>query len=229
MKIIYVDEQPEARAAWMRHVFLSDEFTREETIALDPETDLERMIAVIEDEDPDALVTDQKLSEYKIGVAYDGTELVARILSRRPDFPCFVTTNFAAEAADRAPIDLDVNIIFSKEQLSDDEEDVSAQGLSFFGRVKRKATAYQRMLQSLEEELMGLIREAEGGQMSPQVANRVMELDKLLEAKTGGRVVVPVDIKERASAPLAKLMARAEKILTELEGRLNPAPAKEGG
>lgn len=228
MKIVYVDEQSEARDAWRRHVFVSDEFTLEETEVLDPEPDLDQMIAMIEDLDPDALVTDQRLSEFKVGVAYDGTELVARFLSRRRHFPCFVTTNFAAEAADRAPLDLDVNMIFSKEQLSDDEGDeLAEQELTFFGRVKRKVHAYQRLLQSREEELMRLIGEAEGGPMPPQIANRVMELDHELEAMVGGRAKLPVDIKERASAPLAQLLERAEAILAELEQTMGPEQGRD--
>lgn len=227
MKVVYVDEQPEARAAWIQHIYVSDEFLPEETTTLDPEPDLDDMIAAIEELDPDALVTDQRLNEFKKGVGYNGTELVARFQSRRRHFPCFVTTNYAAEAADGAPVDLDINLIFSKEQLGDDEEhDNADQELTFLARLKRKILSYQRLLKAREDELTRLIGESEGGTMEPRVANRVLELDAELEAMLGGKSTVPTDIKERASAPLADILARAETILSDLEARLEEQRAE---
>ena len=113
-RLVYIDEQEAARNEMVRAVYISGHFEADDIAVVDPSPDMADTIAEIDSHRPEALITDYVLSEHKAGVAYSGTELVQAYQAQRKDFPCFVTTGFAADAAGSAPMQVDVNLIYSK-------------------------------------------------------------------------------------------------------------------
>src|SRR5947199_4826225 len=103
MTLVYVDEQESARNDMIRTVYLSEYFDAGDVKVLDPSTNIDETIEQIEALHPDALITDYVLSEHKAGVGYTGSDLVLKFQERHKDFPCFVTTGYATDAATQAP------------------------------------------------------------------------------------------------------------------------------
>jgi DNA-binding NarL/FixJ family response regulator len=227
-RLIYVDEQDDQRRTMLRAAILSEEFADGVVQSLDPMPDLEDMIAQIEDLHPDVVITDYRLTEYKAGIKYSGVDLVAAFQQRHKDFPCFVTTGFARDAAGEAASTVDINSIYSKSETQVAGGD-SENALPFFKRVRLKVDAYHAMLQRLENEHAMLRTKLSRAKLSPAETERLLLIDGELEAMLGAQHSMPAELKRLALEPLNEIVGKAEKLLSDLEqvyGEGEPRPGE---
>lgn len=217
-KLIYVDEQDDQRRAILRAAILSEQFSDNDVISVDPLPELQDMIDEIDAQHPDVLITDYRLNEYKAGVKYSGIDLVVAYQARHQGFPCFVTTGFARDAAGEAAHDVDINSIYSKEETQQtSDETLASSPLPFFVRVRLKLEAYQATIAAYEGEHAALRARLTTEDWSPSDLERLMYLDGELEAMLGGEHRLPDELKRKALQPLSDIVEKAEQLLGDLE------------
>lgn len=218
-KLVYIDEEQSQRNAMKTAAILSGHFGQEEIITLEPHNSLDEMIAEINEHQPTALITDFRLNEYRAGISYNGTELVSKYLNLRKNFPCFVTTGYASDAADAGMDMVDINSIFSKEDFNPTyAPENPLQPLPFFLRVKHKIQAYQNTLERSETELEELQEKVKNNTITPKETQRMFDLDGELEAMLGNVERIPSHIKEMALEPISRIIRDAEALVSKLEG-----------
>ncbi|WP_027030352.1 response regulator [Mesorhizobium loti] len=215
-KLVYVDEQDDQRRTMLRAAILSEEFADGEVQSLDPVPELVDMVSQIEDLNPDVVITDYRLHEYKAGVKYSGIELVAALQDRYRGFPCFVTTGWARDAAGEAASSFDINAIYSKSETQVTGND-SQNALPFFKRVRLKVDAYHSLLQKLEDEHAELKDKLSTTGLTPAETERLLVIDGDLEAMLGAQHSLPAEIKRIALEPLNEIVEKAERLLQGLE------------
>lgn len=215
-RLVYVDEQDDQRRIMLRAAILSEEFADGEVQSLDPLPELDDMIGQIEDLRPEVVITDYRLTEYKAGIKYSGIELVAEFQRRHKDFPCFVTTGFASDAAGEAASTVDINTIYAKSETQVTSTD-SENTLPFFKRVRLKVDAYNALLQEHEEEHAALRTKLETSKLTPAEVERLLFIDGELEAMLGAQHSLPAELKRVALEPLNQIVGMAEKFLSDLE------------
>jgi hypothetical protein len=213
-RLVYVDEQDDQRNAMRVAALLSDEFLPEDVEVLDPCPSLADMLHLIDEHQPDVLVTDYRLSEQKAGVTYNGAELAAAYLDKYEGFPCFVTTGFAADAAEHASSEV-INIIFSKDDAQADEVDEA--DVPFFKRVRLKIDAYKRERDALTARVRDLQQASSERELDPHELEELLRLDGKLEAMVGKEYALSDDLKKLALKPLTSIFEEAEKLLEKLE------------
>jgi CheY-like chemotaxis protein len=218
VKLVYIDEQDDQRRAMERAALMSEDFAGNEIQSLDPCLDLHEMVAEIEAHRPDVLITDYRLNEYKAGVTYSGIDLVTSYQARYRNFPCFVTTGFARDAAGEAANDVDINTIFSKEDARQTSAaDAPANPLPFFLRVRLKVESYQALISSFETEHHEFKVRLASSLLTPVDIERFLFLDGELEAMLGADHRLPDEIKRLALQPLTEIVEKAEALLAQLE------------
>lgn len=215
-RLVYIDEQADQRRAIVRSAILSQQFADGEVFSLDPLPELDDMIAAIEDMHPEVILTDYQLREYKAGIKYSGIDLVAAWQQRYEDFPCFVTTGFANDAAGEAASNVDINAIYSKRETTATVNDAD-DTLGFFKRVRLKAEAYRMQIETLEKKHASLQAKLVGGYLSPAEVEELLEIDGDLEAMLGAEHKMPDELKRAALAPLNQIIEKAEQLLSDLE------------
>lgn len=152
------------------------------------------------------------------GISYDGVQLASRYLESRKDFPCFVTTGFAVDAANAASPSVDVNAIFSKKESFDtNPAEDAAKALPFFLRVKLKIDAHQKLITDTEHELWELREKLIHEGLSPVEAERLLDVDGELESMIGNEHKLPENLKQLALKPLTDIVEKAGELLSRLE------------
>lgn len=195
-------------------VFVSNFFKIEDLICLEPLENLEETLEAILAEEPDALITDFVLNEHKPGVGFDGLQLMLALQARKRDFPCFLTTGFAINAATAAPTAFDVNAIYSKTEsfVTDNNE------LPFLLKVKRKIELHQKRIQELEVKVAQWDGRLQGeGALSAEQRQHFIDADNELEAMLGRDQAVPSHLKADALRAINELVQRSDAFLTSLE------------
>src|ERR1700692_4805494 len=97
-KILFIDEQSTDIDDFKDYVEAANTKENFTVDAEFPLEDIAEMIQLIIKHNPDAIVTDFMLNEYKenikYNVPYNGVQLVREFISIREGFPCFVMTSF---------------------------------------------------------------------------------------------------------------------------------------
>ena len=93
--IAYVDESKDELDNFYGDAFESGYFSEIELV--EPEENLDQLIAKLLDLEVDALVSDFNLSDDR-PTAYNGADVVEAFLAKRRNFPCFIRTSFDQDA-----------------------------------------------------------------------------------------------------------------------------------
>ena len=210
-ELVYVDEQRSQGRQVVRSAVASGQFSEEQVAAMLPEDTLEGTIDVILAQHCKALIADYRLSEHMAGVDFNGVDLVREYQRRFDGFPCFVATSFAEEAVRES---IDTNIIFAKSDFLRARVGVegSEPGLPFFVRVRRKLEEYESFVDATIAEFDRLAKRGEQGELTIQDAERLVELDGVVEKLRGKDAALPAGVKGKSLAAFGELIGRAEAL-----------------
>jgi hypothetical protein len=209
-RIVYVDENEDARSNFFTDAYQSGLFAKIYILA--PEPTLPQMVEKLFELQVDAVISDFQLTDAG-PVDYTGEILVEAILSKRADFPCFIQTSFddaALKAAD------DVNRVYSK---VDDRT-------QFLKRVVIQIEHHHARLaewQAELDELLALDRKA----LSAVQVERIIDLDEAIEKNLGlddriARQVKRDVVREQDLYGLHReLMERTEALVAKMRSALD--------
>lgn len=221
-RILFIDEEKTAHGTFNRN-FLNNNKDRFTGSSIYPEASLSDMIEVIFKENPDAVLTDYSLNEYKINiqheVEYDGGDLANGIHARRQGFPVFITTSLGDDAANGGA---DVKIIYEKygsfkeRQTENRELSADKQHLTFADKLYHEIKAYKQFLKDSSNEFDSLLVKRSSSEygLSLIEEERLIELDGILEDLIDRKSKIPAALKIPSNAHrLEALLSIAENIL----------------
>ena len=208
-ELVYVDEQRAQANEVVRSAVASGQFSKEQVAAVLPEHTLEATIDVILGFHCKALVADYQLSEHMAGVDFNGVELVKAYQKRFDGFPCFVATSYADQAVQES---IDTNIIFPKSDFlrAGKESEAREPELPFFVRVRRKLEEYESFVERTVAEFNRLAEASERGELTIGDAERLVELDGVVERLRGKDAALPNRLKGSSLTVIGDLIDRAE-------------------
>ena len=218
-ELVYVDEQQSQANQVVRSAVASQQFSMDQVAAILPEHTLEGTIDLILAQNCKALIADYRLSEHMAGVDFSGVDLVKEYQRRFDRFPCFVATSFAEEAVQES---IDTNIVFPKSDfllVAGDGGTVESE-LPFFVRVRRKVEEYESFVKATVEEFNALAEANQQGELTIDKAERLVELDGLVERLLGKRAVLPSSLKGRSLTAFGDLIEKAEALAEQVRLKL---------
>ena len=220
-ELVYVDEQPGQAHQVLRSAVASDQFTMDQVADVMPASSIGETIEMILEHDCKVLITDYRLSEHKADVEYSGADLVREFQRRFDRFPCFVTTAFAEEAVNEP---IDTNIVYPKSDFLGVNA-VGEQGrvsdLPFFVRVRKKIAEYDTFVSESMREWKDLLVKSESEEgLNAGEAERLLELDDILEALHGKHVAVEGHLKRNALESFDQIIERAQLLIERIESEL---------
>lgn len=202
--LIYVDEEPSKRNDFLRDT--EDDF---KVVAMAPVIDIDELIETLLHSQADAFVIDYKLGETDRTISYNGVEVVKKIHTKRPKFPCFIFTNYDNDAISESE---DVNYVYSKDVMTG-----SIGKISFNDRIKAQIKNYQDNLTNLEQELIELIAKGKNHPLNSAEEQNLIKLDTLLNHYLNKNIDVPAELKEsKQLKKLEELISISEKLLSKL-------------
>lgn len=215
-KVIFIDEELEQQEQFLDYMdAVGDKLSVK---CLFPESTIEEMLAVIEDEKPDAIVSDYILNDMKTdikyNVAYSGVELLTAYQQMRPGFPCFVLTSFDSDAIVETK---DVNLVYVKLLLTSKkmEEDIKVR---FCDKVFEQISKYKKSIIDAQSEIDQLIAKRRSGESTLADDERLLELDSFIEKSLDAESKVPDDMKTTENINnLSLMIKKAEELLSKLE------------
>lgn len=212
-KVLFIDEEHDQHESFQDYMDAVEDMIK--VVCVYPEPDLDDMIQKIEDQHPDAIVTDYLLNDIKedikYNVAYTGVELVHKYRSIRAGFPCFVITSFDNDAVLETD---DVNLIYIKHILNNGEEGAKAH---FYDKIREQISKYKTVIASAQDELECLMKKKVEQGLEPHEEIRVVEIDNLLERSLDNHEILPEDIKEPSyMKKMTALIDKADEILSKL-------------
>ena len=216
-ELVYVDEQNTQANQVLRSAVVSEQFTQNEVAMVIPAATIDETIDIILEQQCKVLIADYKLSDHKADVEFTGADLVREFQRRFAKFPCFVTTSFAAEAINET---LDTNMIFPKSDFLSSESafgEAAQSELPFFLRVRKKIVEYESFVDSTNEELDRLRIKSETEPLSAEEAQKLIELDDMVEALHGRPLAVESHLKQRALETFGKIIFKAETLIKKIE------------
>ena len=210
-ELVYVDEQKSQANQVVRSAVASGQFSAKQIAVVLPKQTLEDTIDLILTHNCKALIADYRLSEHMAGVGFNGVELVKEYRRRFDRFPVFVATSFAGEAV-QEPVD--TNIVFPKSDFlgSGGASKAPEPELPFFLRVRRKVEEYDSFVKATLAEFHRLAEEDESGKLTVQQAERLVELDGVVERLGGKSTAVPNRLKSKSLSTFDHLIERAEAL-----------------
>ncbi|TQV63242.1 MAG: hypothetical protein FNT15_04450 [Sulfurovum sp.] len=209
-KILYVDEVESERNRFLRYMYTNDDEKEFNTVALEPEPELNKFLQSILDENFDAIITDHKLSEANPNIQYDGLELVEAILKVKIDFPCFVLTSFDDDAVRDGD---DVNIVYIKGLMSNEQGHLA----KFIYKIKNQIKHHRKRIDNAKKELGELVKK---DYRNASDEARLIELDTYIEKVTNIPSSLPSPLKSMENlSELHKMINNTEKLLAELKGK----------
>jgi hypothetical protein len=213
-RLIFVDEQQADIDDFKDYVEAINSSEPFEVIGEFPQEELDEMVQVILKQDPDALVVDFMLNEYKetiqYNVPYNGVDLVQEIQSIRESFPCFVMTSFDDDAIKTSG---DVNLVYIKDILHGSEEKTNAKA-TFLERVESQINHYKTKITSAEKELDCLMKLRNEGKADIKNEQRMIDLDHFLETSIDKRSAIPEEYKSLSNTKrLAELISKVDDVL----------------
>jgi len=221
-RILFIDEEKSAHGKFNRD-FLKNNKDRFTGLCIFPEASLEDMIDVIFKLNPDAVLTDYSLNDYKTDikyeVEYDGGDLAKEVHARRQEFPMFITTSLGDDAANGGA---DVKIIYEKYgsfnegQRENNGAYADKQHLSFADKLFHEIKAYKKLLEDSSNEFDSLLAKrslSEDG-LSQSEEVRLIELDGILERLIDRKSKIPDDFKGTSNAKkIETLISLAQRII----------------
>lgn len=211
-RILFIDEESNQQD-YFKDYFeeIYKDFTPE---CMFPSATIEEMLNKINDYSPDAIIADFRLNEkrtdIKYNVSYNGVELIKAIREEREDFPCFVLTSHDDEAVNDTD---DVNLIYVKAILTKDEAQVK-----FAERIVSQIDKYRAKINKSKKELMQLISKRISGIADVRDEERIIELDSFLERSLGAYNSIPTKLKNLSNLEkLTSLIDKVDEILKKIK------------
>lgn len=204
IKLIYIDEEEEEFHNFQR--FAANDFN---VIWQIPEQELQESVTNILENNPDMLIIDFRLNEYKPDVCYDGIELADAIHNVKFDLPCLILTSHTDDAMDQS---LEPNTIHFKGELNNKD---SKELLLI--TIKRNITVYHQKIEDSTQEHSKLLEKLtnEGG-LTNSEESRLTELDEYLEKITNNSQSIPASLKKNLlSGQLNELIEDTRKLLKQ--------------
>jgi len=221
-KIVFIDEQQDDIDAFKDYVDETNTKSKFEVLAEYPREELDQIIDVIFSLNPDAVVVDYMLNEYKetikYNVPYNGVDLVEELRSIREGFPCFVMTAFDDDAIKEIA---DVNMVYIKGILHGSEKELNAKA-NFLERVESQIDHYKKQLADAETRLLELIELRKKGEATIEQEQEMIELDQYLERSIDKKSSIPEEFKSLSNTK------RLEDILNKVDELLQKVKIKEG-
>jgi len=217
-KILFIDEQQEDIDDFMDYIDATKTENNVEVVAEFPLETLDEMIQVIFKHNPDAVITDFMLNEYKeivkYNVPYNGVDLVKELLSIRQGFPCFVMTALDDDAIN---VSNDVNIVYIKNILHGSEKNTKAKA-NFLERVESQIMHYTSEIQEAEKRICHLIELRNTGQATLEDENEIIHLDHILENSIDKRCSIPEQYKTLSNTKrLENILSKVDELLNKIE------------
>ena len=220
-ELVYVDEQPGQARQVLRSAVASDQFTRDQVVEVTPASSMGETIELILAHECKVLITDYRLSEHKADVEFSGADLVREFQRRFDRFPCFVTTAFAEEAVNES---IDTNIVYPKSDFLGGDvvgEEGRVSDLPFFVRVRKKIVEYETFVSESMQEWKDLLTKNESKEgLNAQEAERLLELDDILESLHGKHLAVEGHLKRKALDSFDQIIERAQLLIDRIESEL---------
>ena len=216
-KIIYVDEYKEDIDDFLDYFEEKDTNKKFDIEYLLPENTLDLMYEKIFEKNPDAIISDYMLNEYKsdinYNVPYTGVDLTEKILDTKEKFPCFVLTSYDDQAIKTSQ---DVNMIYIKDILHGSEEKTNAKA-NFLDTVENQIIHYKKRIENTEKELLALIEKANTEDLNATEEARLLELDTFIEKVTNQPSSLPEHLKGTKNLDeLHKMIDSTDTLLAEL-------------
>jgi hypothetical protein len=209
-KILFIDEEEEALENFQYYVYERNSDNAIDLIVRVPHDKLDELLAYIEIEKFDAIITDHKLNEKKSSIEYDGIGLVRAIQTQKENFPCFILTGWDKEAVENGD---DANIVYLK-NFEDPKGDSHA---TFLDKIKNQILKYRRKIKDSEKELLNLIEKSHNKPLNAKEEARLLELDTFIENTTNKQSSLPEHLKGTKNLDeLHKMIDSTDKLLTEL-------------
>lgn len=213
-KILFIDEEREQQDNFMDYMDKIEDTV--EVKCLYPKEDMPSMLQVIEEERPDAIVTDYQLNEIKTdiqyNVSYNGAELLNYYRDMRPNFPCFVITSYDNDAIS---VSKDVNLVYVKLLMTGAEEGAKAK---FYNKLVEQIKKYKKSIEKAQEKLTALVQKKHIEGLSLQEEDDLVELDSFLEKSVDSYLALPNDVKmSKSLEDLSTVIDKVDEILANLK------------
>lgn len=217
-KILFIDEQKGDIDDFKDYVEAANS---KENISVDAEyplEDINEMIQLVIKHNPDAIVTDFMLNEYKedidYNVPYNGVQLVREFMSIREGFPCFVMTSFDDNAIKESE---DVNMVYIKDILHGSERKTQAKA-NFLVRVESQILHYKSKIQNAETEVLRLLQLRSKGKATMEEENELIRLDHFLEVSIDKKSSMPAEFKSLSNTnKLEAMMSKVDELLKKVK------------
>lgn len=212
-KVVFIDEEHDQHESFQDYMDAVEDLIK--VVCIYPEPDLEDMIQKIEEQHPDAIVTDYLLNDMKedikYNVAYTGVELVHKYRSIRTGFPCFIITSFDNDAVSETD---DVNLIYIKHILNNGEEGAKAH---FYDKIREQISKYKLSITSAQSELEMLVQKKDREGLEPYEELRALELDGFLEKALDSHKALPSGMKEMSYMKnMTSMIDKVDELLAKL-------------
>ena len=213
-KVIFVDEEQEQQELFQDYMEAVAE--QIDVACIFPKAEIEEMLQEIDEQHPDAIVTDYLLNDIKenikYNISYTGVDLVRQYRAMRPNFPCFIITSFDNDAVSETD---DVNLIYVKNILNNKEEGVK---VHFYDKIREQISKYQKSIESAKNELQSLLTKKENGDIDPTQEQRIIELDDFLEKSLDNYDALPSEIKKISSLDkLTSMIVKVDELLEKID------------
>lgn len=217
-KILYVDEYQEDIDDFLDYFDEKDNSDKFEVKYLLPEKTLDDMYVRIFEENPDAVISDYMLNEYKsdiqYNVPYTGVDLTEKILENKNKFPCFVLTSYDDDAIKESQ---DVNIVYIKDILHNSEKKTKAKA-NFLDTVENQIIHYKTRIKNAQNELLDLIKKSKEQSLNAVEEAKLLELDTFIEKSINKKSSLPEHLKGTKNLDeLHKMINSTDKLLDELK------------
>lgn len=213
-KVLFIDEEQEQHELFLDYMdAVADQIA---VTCIFPKAEMEEMLQEINEQRPDAIVTDYLLNDIKenvkYNISYTGVDLVRQYRAMRPDFPCFIITSFDNDAVSETD---DVNLIYVKNILNNKEDGVKAH---FYDKIKEQISKYQKSIDSAKDELQSLLTKKEDGDIDPIQEQRIIELDDFLEKSYDKYSALPSEMKKVSNLDkLTSMIAKVDELLEKID------------
>lgn len=220
--ILFIDEEDDSKDAFLDYVDNTAASEKIKIITEYPQETLEEMISDIIKLNPDAIITDFMLNDYKesvkYNVPYNGVDIVNEFTSIREGFPCFVLTSFDDNAIRQSD---DVNIVYVKNILHNKVIDENSQA-NFIERVIHQINHYKSKINDSEQKLFELIEKRRSGIANLDDESEIIRLDHLIENSLDKQNAIPEEYKSLSNT------RKLEEILSKVDDLLNKVDKKDG-
>ena len=213
-KIMFIDEESTQHDEFENHF---EKYWPEANVrCIFPSSTLNEMLEEIEQWQPNAIVVDfqlnDKKTDIKYNVCYNGVELLKEIQLQKWDFPCFVITSYDDEAVADSN---DVNFVYIKKNLHFSSD---CGKVPFAQRVKSQIDKYLARIENAKAELSVLLEKRKSGKANVKDEEHIVELDSFLEKTIDTTGAIPDEMKHLSNMDrLNSLIDKVDQLIGKFE------------